>query len=119
VPFNAMLLEIPSQSAIRYQTTRVKEKAAPKSVNEEVGFLLRLIGDAGEALRARLRRDKVLKRKVSQNVARAYTETEKEKMLALAKDSSSRKSGSPAIYPLALALNAGRRDAEIRTLTWS
>jgi len=40
-------------------------------------------------------------------------------MLALAKDSSGRKSGSPAIYPaLALALNAGMRDAEIRNLTW-
>ncbi len=103
-----------------YQTARLKEKAAPKSVNEEVTFLLRLLGDAGDALRIRLRREKALKLKVSQTVARAFTEAEKEKMLALAKDSTSRKSGSPAIYPaLVLALNAGMRDAEIRTLTWA
>jgi integrase len=41
-------------------------------------------------------------------------------MLALAKASSARKSGSPAIYAaLTLALNAGMRDAEIRNLTWA
>jgi len=103
-----------------YQTTRLKEHAAPKSINEEVTFLLRLLGDAGDALRIRLRRAKAVKLKVSQNVARAFTEAEKEKMLVLAKNSSSRKSGSPAIYPaLVLALNAGMRDAEIRTLTWA
>jgi integrase len=102
-----------------YQTARLKEDAAPKSVNEEVTFLLRLLGDAGDALRIRLRRDKALKLKVSQNVARAYSEAEKTKMLSLAKDSSARKSGSPAIYPaLVLALNAGMRDAEIKTLAW-
>ena len=67
----------------------------------------------------RLRRDKTLKLKVSQNVARAFTPTEKEKMMSLAKDSTRRKSGSPAIYAaLTLALNAGMRDAEIRNLTW-
>jgi integrase len=81
---------------------------------------LRLPGDAGDALRIRLRKDKALKLKVSQNVARAFTPAEKEKMLALAKDSSSRKSGSPAINAaLTLALNAGMRDAEIRNLTWA
>ena len=62
----------------------------------------------------------MLKLKVAQNVGRAYTDEEKATMLALAKDSSARKSGSPAIYPaLALALNAGMRDAEIRNLTWA
>jgi integrase len=103
-----------------FQTARLKEGAAPKSINEEVTFLLRLLGDAGDALRARLRRDKALKLKVSTNVARAYSPVEKDQMLALAKASSARKSGSPAIYPaLVLALNAGMRDAEIRNLTWA
>lgn len=102
-----------------YQTARLKESAAPKSVNDEITFLLRLLGDAGDALRVRLRREKALKLKVSHNVARAFTDDEKQKMLALAKASSSRKSGSPAIYAaLTLALNAGMRDAEIRNLTW-
>jgi integrase len=115
-----LVVDISDDAVKAYQTARLKEKAAPKSVNEEVTFLLRLLGDAGDALRIRLRRDKALKLKVAQNVGRAYTEEEKTKMLALAKDSSGRKSGSPAIYPaLALALNAGIRDAEIRTLTWA
>jgi DNA modification methylase/integrase len=115
-----MVVEISEKTVKGYQTTRLKEKAAPKSVNEEVGFLLRLMGDAGEALRARLRREKALKLKVSQNVARAFTPEEKDRMLALAKASSSRKSGSPAIHAaLTLALNAGMRDAEIRNLTWA
>jgi len=110
-----------SEAAVRtYQTARLKEEAAPKSINEEVTFLLRLLGDAGDALRMHLRRDKALKLKVSQNVARAFTEAEKTTMLALAKASSSHKAGSPAIYPaLVLALNAGMRDAEIRNLTWA
>jgi integrase len=103
-----------------YQTTRLKEDAAAKSINEEVTFLLRLLGDAGDALRVRMRRDKTLKLKVAQNVARAFTEAEKTTMLALAKDSSASKSGSPAIYPaVVLALNARMRDAEIRNLTWA
>ena len=115
-----LVVDIDEKAVRTYQTDRLKEKAAPKSVNEEVTFLLRLLGDAGDALRIRLRRAKALKLKVSQSVARAFTEAEKETMLALAKDSSARKSGSPAIYPaLVLALNAGMRDAEIRTLTWA
>jgi integrase len=115
-----MVVDISEKTVKDYQTARLKEKAAPKSVNEEVTFLLRLLGDVGDALRTRLRRDKALKLKVSQNVARAFTPDEKEKMLTLAKDSSNRKSGSPAINAaLTLALNAGMRDAEIRNLTWA
>ena len=115
-----MVVEISEKVVKGYQTSRLKETAAPKSINEEVGFLLRLLGDGGEVLRIRLRKEKTLKLKVAQNVARAFTQTEKDQMLALAKDSSSRKSGSPAIFAaLTLALNAGMRDAEIRNLTWA
>jgi len=115
-----LVVDITDTAVKSFQTTRLKEGAAPKSVNEEVTFLLRLLGDAGDALRVRLRRNKALKLKVEQNVARAYSEDEKTRMLELAKDSSARRSGSPAIYPaLVLALNAGMRDAEIRTLTWA
>jgi len=94
-----MMVDINEAVVKTYQTTRLKEKAAPKSVNEEVTFLLRLLGDAGDALRIRLRRNKALKLKVSQNVARAYSEEEKTKMLVLAKDSSGRKSGSLPSIP--------------------
>lgn len=115
-----LVVDISDVAVKSYQTARLKEGAAPKSVNDEVTFLLRLLGDAGDVLRVRLRKDKAVKLKVSHDVARAFTPEEKEKMLALAKASSSRKSGSPAIYPaLVLALNAGMRDAEIRNLTWA
>src|SRR6202035_2345301 len=43
-----MVVNISEKTVRDYQTDRLKEKAAPKSVNEEVGFLLRLMGDAGE-----------------------------------------------------------------------
>jgi integrase len=79
-----------------------------------VGFLLRLLGDQGDVIRARLRRQKTLKLSHKKQVGKAYTDDEKERLLCAAKAAH-----SPAIYPaLMLALNAGMRDAEIRTLQW-
>jgi integrase len=97
-----------------YQTARLRETAAPKTINEEVGFLLRLLGEAGEPIRARLRRQKALKLAIRDKVGKAYTPEEKARLLEQA-----RKARSPVIYPaLMLALNAGMRDAEIRNLQW-
>ena len=39
----------------RYQTDRLAEKAGPKTINNEVLLLLRLCGDQGDLIRARLR----------------------------------------------------------------
>jgi integrase len=105
----------PYRKAIKaYQSDRLKEKAAPKTINEEVGFLLRLLGDQGDGIRARLRRQKALKLATGKQVGKAYTPEEKERLLAEAKAAR-----SPVIYPaLMLALNAGIRDAEIRTMQW-
>jgi len=109
-----MLVDFNEATIIQYQNARLGESAAPKSVNEEVGFLLRILGDPGDLLRIRLRKRKMLKLKVRQNVGKAYTPAEKERMLEEA-----RKARSPHIYlALTLALNAGMRDAEIKTLTW-
>ena len=109
-----MLVDFNEAAVIHYQNARLAESAAPKSVNEEVGFLLRILGDPGDLLRIRLRKRKMLKLKVRQTVGKAYTQEEKERMLGAA-----RKARSPHIYPaLSLALNAGMRDAEIKTLTW-
>jgi hypothetical protein len=52
----AMVVDITEQTVITYQTARLKEKAASKTINEEVGFLLRMLGEAGDVIRARLRR---------------------------------------------------------------
>jgi hypothetical protein len=72
------------------------------------------MGDLGELLRVRLRKKKKLKLKVRNDIGKAYSEEEKERMLAEAANAR-----SPHIYlALTLALNAGVRDAELRGLTW-
>jgi len=109
-----MLVDFNEAAVIHYQNARLGEKASPKSVNEEVGFLLRILGEPGDLLRIRLRKRKMLKLKVRTTVGKAFTQEEKDRMLEEA-----RKARSPHIYPaLSLALNAGMRDAEIKTLTW-
>jgi len=97
-----------------YQTNRLKESASAKSVNEEVGFLLRMLGEQGDFIRAKLKRQHALKLTIRSEVARAFTAEEKAALLAAA-----RRRRSPAIYPaLMLALHVGLRDAEIRGLQW-
>jgi len=109
-----MAVDVTEHTVTTYQTTRLKEGAAPKTINEEIGFLLRLLGEAGDVIRARLRRRKALKLAVPRGPGKAYTPAEKEEMLAAAKRARSR-----AIYPaLMLALNTGERDSEIRNLQW-
>jgi integrase len=110
-----MLVDLNEASIIKYQNDRLTERAAPKSVNEEVGFLLRIMGDLGDLLRVRLKKKKKLKLKVRNDIGKAYTAEEKERMLAEAANAR-----SPHIYlALTLALNAGVRDAELRGLTWA
>ena len=110
----SMAVDVTDKAVKEYQTARLREGAAPKTINEEVGFLLRLLGDAGDIIRSRLRRQKALKLAIRRHVGRAYAPEEKEALLAAAKSAR-----SPAIYPaLMLALNAGMRDAEIRGLQW-
>ena len=109
-----MAVDVTEQTVTAYQTTRLKEGAAPKTINEEVGFLLRLLGEAGDVIRTRLRRRKALKLAVPRGPGKAYTPEEKAALLAAAKAARSR-----AIHPaLMLALNTGERDAEIRGLRW-
>src|SRR5262249_721130 len=110
----SLAVDITDKTVKAYQTTRLQEGAAPKSINEEVGFLLRLLGEAGDGIRARLRRPRALKLAVPHRVGKAYSSEDKQAVLAAAKAAR-----SPAIYPaLMLALNAGMRDAEIRGLQW-
>jgi site-specific recombinase XerD len=109
-----MVVDVSDHTVKAYQTTRLKEKAAAKTINEEVGFLLRLLEDAGETIRGKMRREKTLKLKTNSKVGLAYSPEQKAALLKAA-----RESRSPAIYPaLMLALNAGMRDAEIRGLQW-
>ena len=73
--------------------------------------MLRLLGERGEAIRTRLRKQKSLSSKASLSRKR-YSPEEKQKLAE-----ASREGRSPTIYPaVMLALNAGLRGAEIRRL---
>jgi len=110
-----MLVDFSEAAVIKYQNDRLDEGAAPKTINEEVGFLLRILGEPGDILRVRLRKKKMLKLKVRKTIGKAYSEKEKERMLQAAA-----KARSPHIYlALTLALNAGMRDGEIKRLSWA
>jgi integrase len=110
-----LVVDVSEATVKEYQTARLKEKASPKSINDEVGLLLRVLEDQGDAIRSRLKRQKALKLSIRRRIARAFTPEEKNALLAAAK---ARR--SPSIYPaLMLALRAGMRDGEIRRLRWA
>ena len=83
-----MVVDCNEQLVTSYQNDRLIEGAAPKTINDEVGFLLRVMDDRGDLLRLRLKKRKLLKLKVGKSVGKAYTEDEKQRMLAEAKKSS-------------------------------
>jgi integrase len=113
----SMTVDVTDKAVIKYQTTRLKEKAAPKTINEEVGLLLRLLPamQAG-ALRAQLKQVRKLKLKVRTKVGKAYTEDEKT-ALRTAAGNAPRSKG--ILLATMLAQHAGMRDKEIRTLQWT
>ncbi len=85
-----------------YQTARLKEGAAPKSINEETRFFLRMLEEQGDFIRAKMRRLKTLKLKAGKRIAKAFSPEQKTAMLAAAKNLR-----SPSIYPaLTLAFTA-------------
>jgi len=109
-----MLFDVNEDTVKEYQNARLREKTAPKSINEEVGFLLRIMDVPGDILRVRLRKKKLLKLKTGSGIGKAYEPDEKVRLIEHAKQAR-----SPHIYPaLMLALNAGMRDAEMKRLTW-
>jgi integrase len=110
-----MLVDVNEDVVKEYQEVRLREKTAPKSINEEIGFLLRMMDVQGDVLRVRLRKKKLLKLKTGASIGKAFGPEEKARLIENAK-----KARSPHIYPaLMLALNAGMRDAEMKTLTWA
>ena len=109
-----MAVDITDTAVKEFQTTRLKEGAGAKTINDEVGFVLRMLGEQGDFIRAKLKRARALKLSARGQIARAFTEDEKAKLLEAAK-----LRRSPSIYPaLMLALHVGMRDAEIRNLQW-
>lgn len=79
-----LVLEITDSVVQRYQTDRLTEEAAAKSINEEVGLLLRICGDHGDMIRTRLKRKQALKLKVAPSPGKPFSIEEQERMLAVA-----------------------------------
>jgi integrase len=112
-----MAVDLTDKVVLQYQTDRLTEGAAPKTINEEVGFLLRLlpVAHAG-AIRAQLKQQKKLKLKAPKRVGKAYTEEEK---VALVTNAKAAKRSKGIYFVTMLAQHAGLRDKEIRTLQWN
>ncbi len=109
-----LVVEITPTVVRSYQTARLAANAGPKTINDEVLLLLRLCGDQGDLIRAKLRREKAMKLALPPSPGRAYTADEKARMLAEAA-----KLRSKNIYPaLVVDLNCGLRDKELRELRW-
>jgi integrase len=109
-----LIVEITPTVVKRYQRDRLAEKAAPKTVNDEVMLLLRLCGDQGDLIRVKLHREKSLKLKLPPSPGRAYTADEKARMLEEARKLRTPQMGAA----LALDLNTGLRDKELRQIRW-
>ncbi len=75
-----LIVDIDESSVIHFQESRLREGAAPKSVNEEVRFLLKMLGDPGEIVRAQLRKKKQLKLPVQNAIGKAFNDTETESL---------------------------------------
>jgi len=109
-----LVVEITPSVVKRYQATRLREKAGPKTINDEVQLLLRLCGEQGALIRAVLRRDKALKLALPPSPGRPYSADEKARMLDEAK-----KLRTPQMHAaLALDLNTGLRGKELREIRW-
>ncbi len=109
-----MIVDVDERLVLTYQEQRLKEQAAPKTINDEVVFLLRLLADRGDRIRAHLRKQKTLKLRSETSVIKVYSPEEKTKLATAAKQGR-----SPLMYlALMFALNAGLRSKELRTLRW-
>jgi integrase len=110
----SLVVEITPNVVKRYQASRLNENAGPKTINDEVCLLLRLCGEQGVLIRATLRRDKALKLALPPSPGRPYSADEKARMLEEAQ-----KLRTPQMHAaLALDLNTGLRDKELREIRW-
>src|SRR6202158_3066624 len=103
----SLVVEITPTVVKRYQTDRLKEKAGPKTINDEVQLLIRLCGEQGVLIRATLHRDKALKLPLPPSPGRPYSAVEQARMLEEAQ-----KLRTPQMHAaLELDMNTGLRVA--------
>ena len=109
-----LLIDVTADVVVSYQSARLREGASGKTINEEVGFLFRLMGDVGDVVRLKLKKDRKLKLPQREDCGRALTQEEELRLLVEAQ-----RAQSPFIFPAVMvALNTAMRNSEIRHLTW-
>lgn len=106
-----LLAEIDAGDVSRYQQQRLKDKAAPKTINLEVGTIRAIL--RRHRLWANLQPD-VRMLAVPDDIGKALSPKDEKKLLDACADSRSR-SLLPAVL---LALNTGMRYSELRLLRW-
>jgi len=108
-----LLIDVTANTVVSYQTARLREGASGKTINEEVGFLFRVMGDVGDVVRLRLKKSHELRLPQREDCGKALTQEEQSRLLAEAQ-----RAQSPFIFPaIIVALNTTMRDSEIRHLT--
>jgi integrase len=109
-----MMAQINAETVGKYQVARLKQKAAPKTINEEVGELLRILGHPGELLRVQLKKNKKLRLKVGKGPGKALPTQQQDELVEQA-----RKSRSPHIkHAIIYERNAGMRAGELKGMQW-
>jgi integrase len=106
-----LLIDISAEDIAEYQKTRLKEGASPKTVNLEIGSLRAIL--RRHRLWANLQPD-VKMLAVRDDVGRALTADEEQRLLAACRSSRSRSLATA----VTLALHTGMRRGEIQNLTW-
>ena len=106
-----LLTDIDAGDVSRYQQKRLKDKAAPKTINLEVGTIRAIL--RRHRLWANIQPD-VRMLAVRDDIGRALSQKDEKKLLDACADSRSR-SLLPAVL---LALNTGMRYSELRLLQW-
>ncbi len=111
-----LAIDVSPETIVQYQTARLREKAAARTINEEVHYFLRLLPVAQTgAIRAQLKQQKKLTLKVRKIVGKAYSTEEKTRLIESAAGA---KRSKGILFTTMLAQHAGMRDKEIRTLQW-
>jgi hypothetical protein len=76
-----MLVEITDREVEAYQTARLMEKAAGKTINDEVGVLFRVMGDSGDMIRLEAPQGQKAQAAATDDVGRALTLVEEARIL--------------------------------------